>query len=80
MWSEDNRKVILSVRPGITDPATLHLRREEEILAEQSDPETFYQQELLPQKTRLYREYVESRSFGTDLVLIFRTITRVIAR
>jgi len=78
MWSEDDRRIILSVRPGITDPASLQLRREEELLAEQADPEAFYRQELLPQKVRHYRDYVESRSFGTDLVLILRTISRVI--
>lgn len=79
MWSEEDRRVILSVRPGITDPATLRLRREEHLLAEQPDPEAFYQGELLPRKISLYREYVASRSFGSDLVLIVRTITGVVA-
>lgn len=78
LWSEEDRRVILSVRPGMTDPATLLLRREEEILAEQPDPECFYLRELLPLKTRLYRNYVESRSFRADLALIARTIARVI--
>lgn len=80
MWSEEDRQIILSVRPGITDPATLRLRHEEEILAEQTDPEAFYQQELLPRKTRLYRRYVESQSLVTDLGLILRTIASVIIR
>ena len=34
MWSDEDRRIILSVRPGITDPATLQLRREEELLAD----------------------------------------------
>lgn len=80
MWSEADRRIILSVRPGITDPATLRLRREEEILADQPDPEAFYQQELLPKKTQLYRRYVESRTLRTDLGLILRTIASVIMR
>lgn len=80
MWSDEDRRIILSVRPGITDPATLHLRREEELLAEQADPEAFYQQQLLPQKTRLYRDYVESRSFKADVVLILRTVSSVLTR
>ena len=80
LWSEDDRKVILSVRPGITDPATLELRREEELLADQADPEAFYRRVLLPKKTRLYREYVESRTFTGDLVVILRTLASVVRR
>lgn len=80
LWSEEDRQIILSVRPGITDPATLRLRHEEEILAEQPDPEVFYVDELLPRKTQVYRKYVESRSFPADLGLILRTISSVITR
>lgn len=78
MWSEDDRRIILSVRPGITDPATLQLRREEEILAAQPDPEGYYRDVLLPQKARLYREYVQTRSFSKDLSLILRTLASVL--
>lgn len=78
MWSEHDRRVVLSVRPGITDPATLQLRREEEILAAQPDPEGYYRDVLLPEKVRLYREYVQTRSFSKDLSLILRTLASVV--
>lgn len=78
LWSEEERRVILSVRPGMTDPATLHLRHEERLLAAQPDPESFYVRELLPLKTRIYCEYVKSRTLGGDLALIGRTIWIVI--
>lgn len=78
MWDEADRQVILTVRPGITDPATLQLRREEELLADQPDPEAFYRTQLLPEKCRLYREYVQTQSLRTDIGLIFRTFHSVL--
>lgn len=78
MWPDEDRRVILSVRPGITDPATVRLRREEQILAEQPDPEKFYREELLPQKARNYREYVETRTNVIDLAIIARTLREVV--
>jgi lipopolysaccharide/colanic/teichoic acid biosynthesis glycosyltransferase len=77
-WDSDLRASILSVRPGITDPATLELRRESEILATQSDPEMFYVEHLLPKKTALYDTYVRSRSFRGDLKIIAQTIERIV--
>lgn len=79
LWSEEDRAIILSVLPGITDPATLELRREQDLLARRLDPEAFYLEELLPYKAKLYREYVESRSIGGDLLLIVKTINGMIA-
>lgn len=78
LWPEDERQVILTVRPGITDPATVWLRHEEQILAEQSDPEQFYRETLLPQKARDYRAYVESRNNLGDFAIIARTLRAVI--
>ena len=74
IWSEEDRRMILSVRPGITDPATLDLQREELLLAEQSDPEAFYRDVLVPQKTRRYREYLESRTFLRDFQVVLLTL------
>lgn len=80
LWADEDRQVILSVLPGITDPATLQLRREEEILAAQPDPEQYYRQVLLPEKTRLYCDYVHTQSLGRDLGLILRTIASIVTR
>ena len=67
-------RIILSVRPGITSPATLRFRHEEVLLAAQADPETYNRDVIYPEKVRLNRAYVENYSFGQDLVIIWRTI------
>ena len=67
-------RVILTVRPGITGPATLNFRNEEEILAREPDPEHYNRTILYPAKVKLNREYVENYSFWMDLKYIFRTI------
>lgn len=67
-------EVVLSVRPGITDPASIKFRHEEEILAAAVDPETAYREVILPAKLQIAKEYVESRSFACDLRVIFSTV------
>jgi len=71
---EDARRVILSVRPGITGPATLMYRAEEEILAAVDDPEVYNREVIYPDKVRINREYVENYSFINDLRFILATI------
>lgn len=72
-WPASDRDIILSVRPGITDPASLFLRNEGEMLARVSDPERYYVDVLLPYKCTIYRQYVESRSCSGDLGLVMKT-------
>ena len=67
-------QIILTVRPGITGPATLKYRREENILASVSDAERYNAEVLYPDKVRLNREYVENYSFWKDIGYIFRTV------
>lgn len=67
-------RVILSVRPGITGPATIRFRNEEQILAQQADSEKYNQEVIWPEKVRLNREYVEDYSFWRDLRYIWQTI------
>lgn len=69
-------RVVLSLRPGITGPATLHFRNEEELLARQPDPERFNQEIIYPEKVRLNRQYVENYRFIDDLRFIWQTIFR----
>jgi lipopolysaccharide/colanic/teichoic acid biosynthesis glycosyltransferase len=78
MWPADRRLVILSVRPGITDPASIALRNEADELAAAQDPERHYIESLLPQKTAMYVDYVNDRSFLGDLAIIGRTLVAVI--
>ncbi len=70
--------VILAIRPGITDYATLQYRNEESVLAAAPDPESTYVQTVLPAKIRLYHRYLDEMSLKTDLVLVFRTLAAVI--
>lgn len=67
-------KAVLSVRPGITDLATLVYRNEEEILASAADSEQCYREKVLPEKLNLNREYLRCRTFGTDLKLLGLTV------
>ncbi len=64
---------VLTVRPGITDPASIQYRNEEEILAAASDPERTYRKEILPLKLNLYENYVRSRTFAGDIQIILET-------
>ena len=79
-WVEvypDRWAKVLTVRPGITDPASIVYRNEEEILAGSTDPERTYREEILPHKLSLYEEYVHTRSFGGDIGIIFKTLKTV---
>ena len=67
-------RIILSVRPGITGPATLKYRNEEELLAKQADPDKYNAEVIYPDKVRLNREYVENASFWKDIGHILETI------
>lgn len=77
MITEGEKKIILSVRPGITDLASLWNFHEGEILKGSSDPEKTYMEKIRPEKIRLQIEYVKNRSFLLDLKIIFKTIIKV---
>ncbi|MDR1846962.1 MAG: sugar transferase [Bacteroidales bacterium] len=68
------QKRVLEVRPGITDPASIAFRNENDLLAEASEPEKFYIAEVMPAKLRLNIQYLQNRSFCSDIGVIFRTI------
>jgi lipopolysaccharide/colanic/teichoic acid biosynthesis glycosyltransferase len=68
------RERVLSVRPGITDLASIEYRHESRLLAQSADPEHTYVHEVLPAKLALQARYVEQAGVWTDLVLIARTL------
>lgn len=74
------REVVLSVRPGITDRASIEFKDESVILGKASDPYQAYVSEVLPIKLRYYTAYVEQRSFFGDLKIIFATMFAVLHR
>lgn len=76
-YTEEQLKV-LSVKPGITDYASIEYVDEGEILGRAEDPEKEYREVVLPHKLELGIKYVEDSSFLTDLSIIFRTLRRII--
>ena len=68
----------LDVRPGITDPASIRFRNENELLEKAEDPETYYIEVIMQEKLKLYLEYVENASFWYDIKLIFQTFLVII--
>ena len=64
---------VLDVRPGITDPASIKFRNENELMEQAEDPEKYYIEVIMQEKIRLYLEYVEKHSFLYDIGLIFKT-------
>jgi diguanylate cyclase (GGDEF)-like protein len=72
-WPIDSRREILSVKPGITSPASI-LYHDEETLLSVSDVMKDYYKRILPDKMRLDRLYVRNKTFGSDLDIIFWTV------
>jgi lipopolysaccharide/colanic/teichoic acid biosynthesis glycosyltransferase len=73
----DDYAYILSVRPGITDLASVKYRDEAEQLAASSDPERDYVERILPDKIALARQYITGATFFGDLGIILRTLARI---
>ncbi len=73
LYSEEQMKV-LSVRPGITDPASIKYRNENDILSSQSNPEEYYIQHIMPDKLKINIDYINTQTFVKDIKIIFQTI------
>jgi lipopolysaccharide/colanic/teichoic acid biosynthesis glycosyltransferase len=66
---------ILEIRPGITGPASLKYKNEEEILAGQDDPEKYNRDVIWPDKVRINKAYIDEWSLKKDIMCIIKTIT-----
>ncbi|KCV61310.1 sugar transferase [Bordetella bronchiseptica 99-R-0433] len=77
LYPDALRDLVLSVRPGITDPASIRFRNENEILGQSTDPERTYREVILPEKLRIQAEYVQTRTFAGDLKIIGQTLLAV---
>jgi lipopolysaccharide/colanic/teichoic acid biosynthesis glycosyltransferase len=77
LMAEEEKKIILSVSPGMTDLASLWNFHEGEVLKGSPDPEKTYLENIRPQKIRLQIEYVKNRSFWLDIKIIFKTISKI---
>ena len=76
-WTPEQMHV-LDVRPGITDPASIKFRNENELLEKADDPEKFYIEVIMQEKIGLYLHYVKNASLGYDIKLIFQTFYAII--
>lgn len=82
-WTEiytEKWDIVLKVKPGITDNASIYFRNEEEILANSCCPEKTYELEILPKKLDYYIDYVNNNSFWGDIKIIFRTFHIIITK
>jgi lipopolysaccharide/colanic/teichoic acid biosynthesis glycosyltransferase len=73
-------RTVLAIKPGITDPATLYYRNEEEVLAASPDPDKTYRDVILPHKLDLYEEYVIKKTFLGDFRIILETLGKLARR
>lgn len=78
-WTPEQMHV-LDVRPGITDPASIKYRNENELMEQAEDPEKYYIEVIMQEKIKLYMEYVEKHSFFYDLGLIFKTFWVIVSK
>lgn len=78
-YSENDFK-ILSIKPGITDYASIHYRDEAELLKSSSDPDLLYVNEILPEKIRLNKLYLNNASILLDLKIILKTIIVIFSK
>ncbi len=74
------RDKVLSVRPGLTDPASIAYRDESAVLARAADPERVYVEQIMPAKLRHAAEYVDRATLCTDLRLIGSTLRALMGR
>jgi len=74
LYPEEIRGVVLSVRPGITDAASVAYKDESAQLASGTDPEKLYVDVIMPEKLRLCVQYVRDRSLAGDLAIVARTL------
>ncbi len=71
---EGDDRIILSIRPGITGPASLKYKNEEEILSKQKDPEKYNLEVIWPDKVQINKEYIKHWSIKKDIEYILKTV------
>ena len=73
------QKKVLSIKPGITDYASLKYFEENKLLRKSLNPEETYVKEIMPEKLKINLEYLEKNSFKNDLIIIWKTFLRIIS-
>ena len=72
------QKHVLSVKPGMTDYASIEYSKENELLGKAENPERAYVNEIMPAKLKLNLQYIKEQTLFTDLKIIFRTIGKIL--
>jgi lipopolysaccharide/colanic/teichoic acid biosynthesis glycosyltransferase len=80
LYPPEAKQKIFSVRPGITDNASILFRNEGDLLLSAEDPAEYYVNEILPQKISVYEEYADTHTLLGDIGIIFRTLSAVFFR
>ena len=78
LYPDGIKEYVLSVPVGITDYASIEFRNENEILATSQQPEMDYVEKILPLKLAYHQQYVRDHSIYLDIILIFRTLKRIV--
>ena len=73
-------KEILEFKPGLTDNASIIFADEESVLSNQKEPKEYYRKEILPKKIAIYKEYIKSNSLWGDILIIVRTILKIVTK
>lgn len=79
-YPDDVRDKVLSVRPGITDNASLEMIDENDVLSNYKDPRSAYIEIILPLKQKYYLEYVANNSLWVDIKIIIKTLLKIFSR
>ena len=77
LYSSEQKKV-LSVKPGITDNASIEYADENELLSKQTDAEKFYINEVMPAKLKINLEYISNQNMAEDFRIILRTFLKIL--
>ncbi|HFK5586612.1 sugar transferase [Elizabethkingia anophelis] len=76
----ETQKEVLSVRPGITDYASIKYRNESEILAQSNDPEKTYIEVIMPEKLNINLAYIKDNNIFKDVKIIFETFIAIMSK
>ena len=74
----ENQRLVLSVKPGITDYASIKYRNENDLLAQSSDPEKLYIEEIMPEKLNLNLKYINDNNVFKDIKIIINTFYTIV--
>lgn len=79
LYTQD-QQIVLTVKPGITDYASLEYFKENELLGQSEDPRKTYIEEVMPAKIELNKKYIAKPTLGTDISIMWKTFLKIVSR